>query len=59
MPKITVYFINGTTVEVFVSLVKIDPQVGLLCVKDEGGDDYIFTLSSIRYWTQRNPVVKM
>ena len=58
-PKLTVYFVNGTTVEVIdPQLVRVDPQVRVMMVKGDTGDDFVFVLDSIRYWRLNNPMVK-
>jgi hypothetical protein len=49
--KITVFFANGTTVEIHrPTALKTDPSAGLLLVSDEKGDDYLFIMQAIKYW---------
>lgn len=56
--KVTVYFVNGTTVEVIrPSVIKVDPQLRVLMLNDEAGDGFNFVLDSVKYFLVRNSKV--
>lgn len=53
--KLTVYFINGTTLELEVIDLRVDPSIHCLMTTDQEGATFVVNMESVRYWRTIKP----